>query len=125
MYSVNYDKLCTAVLTIDNAIRFATVYTKNGDIIGGGMNQDKESLLIPEEVTLSLYYSKHMYEIHKNLFHVIGKEKYSMSEYARVKMISVPLQDDNLLLISIEPKSDHFKMIDHVLTLVENHSKEN
>ena len=76
MYSVNYDKLCTAVLAIDDAIRFATVYTKDGDIIGGGMNQDKESLLIPEEVTLSLYYSKHMYEIHKNLFHVIGKEKY-------------------------------------------------
>lgn len=125
MYYVNYDKLCTDVLAIDNSIRFATVYTKDGNIIGGGMNQDKESLLIPEEATLSLYYSKHTYEIHKNLFHIIGKEKYSMSEYAKVKMISVPLQDDNLLLVSIEPKSDHFKMLDHVLTVVDNYSKEN
>ena len=125
MYSVNYDKLCMDVLAIDSSMRFATVYTESGDVVGGGMHRDKESLLTPEEATMSLYYSKHIFEIHENLFHIIGKEKYTMTEYARVKMLSVPLQDDNLLLVSIETKGDHFKIIDHTLKVVENHSKEN
>ena len=125
MYSVNYDKLCMDVLAIDSSIRFASVYTKSGDVVGGGMRKDRESLLTPEEVTMSLYYSKHMFETRKNLSHIIGKEKYSMTEYAKVKMVTIPLQDDNLLLISIETKGDHFKMIEHILKVVENHSKEN
>ena len=122
---MNYEKLCNDVLAIDDSLRFATVYTKSGDVIGGGLRKDKEGLLIPEEATMSLYYSKHMFDIRKNLQHIIGKEKYSMTEFAKVKMISVPLPDDDLLLISIEPTSDHFKMINHMLKVVENHSKEN
>ena len=113
------------IFAIDSSIRFASVYTKSGDVVGGGMCKDKESLLTPEEVTMSLYYSKHMFEKRKNLSHIIGKEKYSMTEYQKVKMISIPLQDDNLLLISVETKGDHFRMIDHMLKVVENHSQEN
>ena len=113
------------IFAIDSSIRFASVYTKSGDVVGGGMSKDKESLLTPEEVTMSLYYSKHMFETRKNLSHIIGKEKYSMTEYQKVKMISIPLQDDNLLLISTETKGDHFRMIEHILKVVENHSKQN
>ena len=122
---MNYDKLCMDILAIDISMRFATVYTKSGDVVGGGMRRDKESLAAPEEAKMSLYYSRHMFELHKNLFHIFGKERYSMTEYARVKLISVPLKDDNLLLVSIEPTGDHFRMIDQMLKVVENHSKEN
>lgn len=40
-------------------------------------------------------------------------------------MVSIPLQDDNLLLVSIETNADHFKMMENMLKLVENYSKEN
>ena len=122
MYNVNYNKLCTDVFSIDYSIRFASVYTKSGDMVGGGMRGDRESLLRPEEATMSHYYSRQMFEIRKNLSHIIGKEKYSMSEHAEVMMITVPLEDDNLLFISIEPKSNHCQIIEHVLKVVENHS---
>jgi hypothetical protein len=122
MYSMNYNKLCTDIFSIDYSIRFASVYTKNGDIVGEGMRNDRESLLSPEETTMSFYYSKQMFEMRKNLSHILGKEKYSMTEHADVKMITVPLQDDNLLLISIEPKCNHCEIIEHVLKVVENYS---
>ena len=115
---MNYEKLCMDVMAIDSYIRFACVYNKIGDVLGGGMHKDKESLLIPEETTMSLYYSKHAYETRKNLSHIIGKEKYSIIEYEKVSMINVPLKDDNLLLISTEPKVDHFKIIDYILKMV-------
>jgi hypothetical protein len=122
---MDYHKLCTYIFSVDNSIRFVSVYTMSGDILAGGMRKDKESLLIPEETTLSLFYSKQMFEIRKNLSHIIGKERYSMTEHAKVKMVTVPLPDDNLLLISIEPKSDHCQIIDHVLEVVENYLTKN
>ena len=122
---MNYDKLCVDIFAIDSSVRFASVYNKNGEVIAGGMRKDKESLLKPEEDTMSLYYSKHTFEQRKNLSHRVGKERYSMTEFEKVKMITIPLQDDNLLLISIETTADHFMMIDHMLKVVENHSKEN
>lgn len=118
---MDYQKLCTHVFSIDNSIRFASVTSKSGDILGGGMRKDMESILLPEETTLSLYYAKQMHEIRKSLSHILGKVRYSMTEYAKVKRITIPLPDDNLLLISIEPKSDHCQIIDHVLEVVENY----
>ena len=117
---MNYDKLCKDIFEIDSSVRFVNVYNKNGEVVSGGMHKDKESLLNREEGLMSLYYSKHIFEKHKNLSHRIGKERYSMTEYQKVKMISISLQDGNLLLISIETKSDHCKMIDNMLKVVEN-----
>ena len=113
------------IFAIDSSIRFASVYNESGEVISGGMSKDKESLLKPDEAKMSIYYSKNLFEKHKNLSHRIGKERYSMTEYQKVKMISIPLQDDNLLLISVETNVDHFKMINNMLNVVENHSKEN
>ena len=118
---MNYTQLCTDIFSIDNSIRFANVYNKSGEVVAGGMHKDKESLLNPEEASMSFYYSKNMFEKHKNLSHSIGKERYSMTEYQKVKTISIPLQDDNLLLISVEPKADHCKIIENILKVVENH----
>ena len=122
---MNYEKFCIDVIAIDRSIRYASVYNRIGDVVGGGMRKDKVSLLSPEQDKMSLYYSKHMYETRKNLSHIIGKEKYSITEYEKVKMINVPLKDDNLLLISIEPIGDHFKILDQILKMVESHSKQN
>lgn len=122
---MNYEKLCMDVIAIDTSIRYASVYNKIGDVVGGGMRKDKVSLLTPEQDTMSLYYSRHMYETRKNLSHIIGKEKYSITEYEKVKMINVPLKDDDLLLISIESISDHFKILDYTLKMVESHLKQN
>ena len=113
------------IFAIDSSIRFASVYNESGEVISGGMRKDKESLLNPEEAKMSIYYSKHMFEKHTNLSHRVGKERYSMTEYQKVKMISIPLQDGNLLLISIETNADHFKMVERMLQVVENYSKEN
>jgi len=113
------------IFALDSSIRFASVYNKHGEVIAGGMSKDKVSLVNPEEARMSIYYSKQTFEKHKNLSHRVGKERYSMTEYDKVKMISIPVQNDDLLLVSIETNADHFKMINHMFKVVESHSKEN
>jgi len=43
-----------------------------------------------------------------------------MTEYEKLKRITVPLQLDNLLLVTTEIDADHSKVIDSVLKLLKS-----
>ena len=48
----------------------------------------------------------------------IGKGKYAMSEYQKIKRITFPLEQNHLLLVTTEVDADHNKIIKDVLTMV-------
>jgi hypothetical protein len=54
----------------------------------------------------------------------IGKGKYAMAEYEKIKRITVPLESDHLLLVTTEVEADHRTIINNVLKLVQ-HSSDN
>lgn len=121
---MNYDKLCKDVLELEPQIRFAGIYTKRGEIMGVGMRENVTSLLNPDEIKMSLYHATLRWETRKALSHRIGNEKYSVTEYEKVKRISIPIEDKYLLLISTETRVDHDKVIKEIFKLIETHSKE-
>ena len=122
---MNYDKLCKDVLELEPQIRFAGIYTDSGEIKGVGLRENVKSLLNPEETKMSLYYSSHRWKTGKTLSHRLGKEKYSITEFEKVKLVSIPIEDKYLLLISTEPPVDHDSIIKRIFKLIETHSKEN
>lgn len=121
---MNYDKFCSEILTMDTTIRFAGIYGKNGELIGGGMRENVQSLLTPEEAKMSLYHAKLRWETRKALSYKLGNEKYSMAEYEKTKLINIPLNENSLLLVSMESTGDHVRLIDNILKLIPNHSKQ-
>jgi ribosomal protein L25 (general stress protein Ctc) len=53
----------------------------------------------------------------------VGKGRYAMAEYEKLKRITIPLDDDShLLLITTEVDADHDKIIDKVLKSVQHSS---
>jgi hypothetical protein len=48
----------------------------------------------------------------------VGKGKYAMAEYEKIKRITFPLENYHLLLITTEIEADHGKMIDTVLNMM-------
>lgn len=122
---VNYDKLCNDVLQLEPKIRFAGIYTESGDIKGVGLRENVKSLLTPEESKMSLYYASRRWKTGKTLSHRMGREKYSITEYDKVKLISIPVEDKYLLLVSTETQVDHDKVINKIFKLIESHHKEN
>jgi hypothetical protein len=48
----------------------------------------------------------------------IGKGKYAMSEYQKIKRITFPLEENHLLLVTTEVDADHNKIIKDVLAMV-------
>ena len=117
---MSYDKFCKDVLEINNGIRFVAVGNEYGELIVSSTRQDVKSLLEPEEVKMSIYHAYLRNETRKNLAYRIGKEKYSVTEYEKIKRITIPLGKDDLLLISADPGTDHVKIIDGIFNLITN-----
>jgi hypothetical protein len=47
-----------------------------------------------------------------------------MAEYEKVKRITIPLENNHLLLITTEIEADHGRIIDNVLKLIQHPSDE-
>ena len=120
---MNHDEICNTLLRVNKTIRFVGVLGRNGDLVAGGHNPDVENLLAPDEVKMSLYYAAKRWETRRNMSHRVGNTKYSITEYDKVRQISIPLGDTELLLISTDTKTDFKEILDSVnKTLGKNYS---
>ena len=107
-------------MELDSLVRFAGVVNKNGELISGGQKDNVENLLLPEEVKMSIHYALQRRDSYTNLEYKIGDEKSSVTEYEKVTLISIPINHNDLFLSSIEPDSDHYKIINHVCSFLKS-----
>jgi hypothetical protein len=57
------------------------------------------------------------------LYPKVGKGRYAMAEYGKVKRITIPLDDNNhLLLVTTEVNVNHDRIINKVLKLIQHSS---
>jgi len=115
--SMDYDGLCKEIFKLDPKIRFAGICDETGEIRYGGQREGVKSLLTPEESKRSLLQALARWTLRKELAHKIGKGKYAMAEYEKMKRITVPLDDTHLLLVTTEVEADHIRIIDGILKL--------
>ena len=115
---MNYDNLCKAVIDIDSNIRFAGICDESGEIKYGGQREGVEDMLSSEETRKSNLQALARWGLRNSLSSKIGKGKYAMAEYEKIKRITIPLDDDHLLLITTEVEADHSKIISNTLKLL-------
>ncbi len=115
---MDYDKICKDILDLDPTIRFAGICDDTGDTKYGGMRQGMTSLLSPEETRKSVQLAIGRWGLRDALSSKTGKPKYSMAEYDKIKRVTFPLNDDYLLLISMDVEADHTSIIDRILRLI-------
>lgn len=112
---MDYNKLCKDILGLDTKVRFAGVCDDTGEIRFGGQREGIKNLLTPEETKLSNLQAMVRWELRDPLYHKIGREKYSMVEYEKIKRITFTLDSDHLLLVTTEVDTEHMKVIDSIL----------
>jgi hypothetical protein len=112
---MDYNKLCKDILGLDTKIRFAGVCDDTGEIRFGGPREGIKSMLTPEQTKISNLQALIRWELRNSLSHKIGREKYSMEEYEKIKRIIFTLDHDHLLLVTTEVDTEHMKVIDSIL----------
>ena len=112
---MDYGKLCKEILDLDPKIRFAGVCDDTGETKFGGQREGIKNLLSPEETKRSNLQALARWALRNSLSPKVGKGKYAMAEYEKVKRITIPLDNSHLLLVTTEVNADHSRLIDQVL----------
>ncbi len=118
--TVDYNKLSKQVLDLDNQVRFAGVANSKGEMIAGGHKENIEKMLVGDEINMSIHYALQKRDLHTNLAYKIGFEKSSITEYELVTMISVPINSNEIFMVSTEPRADYLKIIDFIYTAIKS-----
>jgi len=121
---LDFEELCKNILELDSKIRFAGVVNTKGVLINNLEQKGVEQYLSPDELKMSIHYSMWEWEKSQNLSHELGFERSSVLEYDKVTLISIPIDNSNLFVASIEPKEDFFKMLMKIKPLIETAIKE-
>ena len=111
------------ILDLDPKIRFAGVCDYTGETKFGGQRDGVKNLLSPEETKKSNLQALMRWALRNALSPKVGKGKYAMAEYEKVKRITIPLDDySHLLLVTTEVDADHDKIIGKILKSVQHSS---
>ena len=108
---MDYQSLQEQAMKISPAIRYATITDLNGRIKSSGHKKGVRNLLTTKESLKSLKSSASIWKARNQISGKIGRGKYALAEYGKIKRIVIPLDDAHLLYLTTSPRADHSKII--------------
>jgi hypothetical protein len=114
---MDYKQFYEEMMKFDPTIRLITICDLNGKIMHSDHRQGVQNLLSPEESKKSLELAINAWKIRNELAPKIGRGRYVLAEYERIKRITMPLGDNHVLYMTTEVESDHAKIMDKVRML--------
>jgi hypothetical protein len=123
MSKMDYRKLYQDIMNLDPKIRLVTICDIGGRVMYSEHREGVRNLLTSEESKKSLELAVNAWKTRGELATKIGKGKYVLAEYEKIKRITMPLGQDNddenhLLYITTEPEADHTNIIRGIGELV-------
>ena len=107
------DELIKKIIDLDNSIRFGAICNKHGEITTK-LPRDGVSLHLNEyETSKLLREAANSWHYRHQLSYKLGKGKFALAVYEKLIRLTVPLDKENLLLLTLEN-------FENVPTLVEN-----
>ena len=105
------------IVNIDPNIRLVTICDVEGKMMYSRHRQGVKNLLSSEESKESLEMAMTAWKIRTKLAPKIGKGKYVLAEYEKIKRLTMPFCDDLLLYVTTEPEADHSNIINRIRKL--------
>lgn len=118
MSDEEYYKLSEHIFNLDSGVRFVTILGSQGQILYGGNKQGIKNYLDPHDQKLSAEHILRSWKLRKEFENAIGKSKYAMAQYEKIRRYTVPIDQDNLLFITTEPELSNHSFIDDALELI-------
>jgi hypothetical protein len=90
---MDYTALCNDVLNLDPKIRYAGICDNTGETRYGGQREGINNLLSLEEIKRSNLQALARWGLSNALAPKVGKGRYTMAEYEKIKRIIFPLEN--------------------------------
>jgi hypothetical protein len=114
---MDYNRIYNDIMNMDPKIRLVTICDNDGNIMCSVHREGVKNLLTPEESKKSLELAVNSWKTRTSLAPKIGKGKYVLAEYEKIKRITMPLDDKHLLYVTTEVECDHSTLIDRIQRL--------
>ena len=112
-----YEKLCSDVLYSHESVRFVGLVNNKSDLLYSIQKKDLDPLLDEDEIRISINYSLERWRKAQNLSFRLGNEKLTLTEYENVTLISIPY-NENLLLISTQPTVHYHDVVQSIIAAI-------
>ena len=106
--------LATKILKMSPSIRYVTVASLTGKILFSAHHRSVKTTLSKAESKQSLAMAARGWKQRKSLAKKIGRCKYVLAEYDRVKRITLAAGKNHLIYITTTPAANHNRIIQRV-----------
>jgi hypothetical protein len=107
----DYKHLYEEIMDIDPKIRLVTISDIDGKVMYSDYREGIDNFLTLEESKKSLELAVNAWKTRTALAPKIGKGKYVLAEYEKIKRITMPLGENHLIYITTEREADHSNII--------------
>jgi len=117
------EKLCQKIIKIDSNVRSARIINRRGHLVAGGMRKGLESLESQKQDEMMFMETALRVRMRHEFDKEFGEVHFSMSYRDKIIVMSFPLAEDGVFLLSLEKESDFSNIAFKTLKLIAPHKK--
>lgn len=110
-------KMVSMIMEANKNVRYAAVCDKDGNILWNSHRNNTENMLTLEETKASLSRAIETWKKRDELAEKLGRGRYAIVAYDKIKRITIPLTSGNMLLVSVQGEEREY--IGDILKIVE------
>ena len=99
-----YQQLLNMIMDFNESVRFAAVSDGNGELLWNSQRNGVSNIVPIEKTKSTMSSSRSEWDEYASSSEHIGNGLYSITSYSKIKRITIPLYDGNMLFISVDNK---------------------
>lgn len=116
---MNYTKLLDKVMDCESYVRFAIIIDSHGNKIESRLKEGTTNFLPFREMNESLEFALNSWKFRTKNATFLGKTRYVIAVYDNVRRFTVPIDDEHLMLVTLDNKGGQKDMIERILSILE------
>lgn len=113
-----HEMLLKRLMSLDQNVRFAAISDMDGTLLARTVRPDLHTILTPEETKHFMKWASDAWKLRKAHHPKLGMELYNISVFEKVRRATFALDEDRLILVTIDNKGGMMQILDKVLNLI-------
>jgi len=115
-------KICSMIMEANKYVRYTAVCDQEGKILWQSFRDGINKILNLEETKALLKRAMDNWKVRQGLSPKLGKGRYAIVGYEKIKRITIPLKNGHLLFVSVEgEKPEYINDMMRIVDFVEQH----
>ena len=102
IFMEKYEKLLNMLMDFNDSIRFAAVCNKDGEILWNSQRKELKNIIPLDDTKKTLKRAINAWQERSTITDKVGRGLYVIAAYEKIKRITIPLDNNNLLFISVD-----------------------